>query len=132
MSKDYLQHFADIIIREAALSVEQWTVKIITSGGGLLVRPSLEIWIDEAHVSHPYMLLHELAHIKYPEHDVFWGDLFTALCADYADIWNCLPGRGIKVLVDRNNPRAQCWQVWPDENGDHELVALKEIGGGDE
>lgn len=83
----YLQHYADIVIREAALSTQPWTVKIIKSGGGLLVRESLEIWIDETYADHPYMLLHEAAHIQCPEHDVFWADLYTKLCIDYADIW---------------------------------------------
>jgi len=126
---EYLQHFADIVIREAKLSLEDWTVKIISSGGGLLVRKSLEIWIDETHANHPYMLLHELAHIKCPEHDVFWADLYTGLCADYADIW-CAPGGAPtrhRVTVDFGNPFAQCWQVWPDDNGDHVLAEIEEV-----
>jgi len=36
--------------------------------------------------------------------------------------------KSIRVVVDFGNQAAQCWQVWPDDGGDFELVPIKTNG----
>lgn len=71
---------------EEILKIElpDWKLKIIHSGGGLCVRSKKEIWIDESHLTVPF-LLHEIAHGLLPDdrHNAIWGDKFTALCEKY-------------------------------------------------
>jgi len=59
---------------------EDWEIKIVNSGGALCMLNLKEIWIDEASKDDIFLLLHEIAHIKYPEHDRLWADRFTCLC----------------------------------------------------
>ena len=44
---------------------EDWEIKIVNSGGALCMLNLKEIWIDEASKDDIFLLLHEIAHIKY-------------------------------------------------------------------
>jgi hypothetical protein len=59
---------------------DDWSIKIIQSGGALCHHSIKEIWIDERSKDDIFLLLHEIAHIKYPNHDRKWADRFTCLC----------------------------------------------------
>lgn len=65
--------------------IKGWRIKIISSGGGLCSRELKEIWIDVSEIDNPSMLLHEVAHIKHPQHDVHWGDFYTELVRRFCD-----------------------------------------------
>jgi hypothetical protein len=59
---------------------EDWKIVVTKSGGALCMLNLKEIWIDEHSKDDIFLLLHEIAHIKYPEHDRLWADRFTCLC----------------------------------------------------
>ena len=59
---------------------DDWIIKVTRSGGASCHTHLKEIWIDEASKDDIFLLLHEIAHIKYPEHDRKWADRFTCLC----------------------------------------------------
>lgn len=59
---------------------DDWIIKVTRSGGASCHIHLKEIWIDEASKDDIFLLLHEIAHIKYPEHDRLWADRFTCLC----------------------------------------------------
>ena len=65
------------------LGYKEWSIKIIDSGGGLCVHKTHEIWLDRKHTGNCVWALHEIAHIKHPNHSALWGDHFTALCVKY-------------------------------------------------
>jgi hypothetical protein len=83
---EYAQHYFDIVARVEEIE-PGWTVRIIKSGGGLCLHAKREIWVSEEHLTGPHMLLHEIAHIRHKDHDVHWGDEYTRLCEEYADMW---------------------------------------------
>ncbi len=62
-----------------------WKLKIIQSGGGLCNYEAKEIWLDESHLN-PAFLLHEIAHIKYHDHNFRWADHYTKLMEDYLSL----------------------------------------------
>lgn len=59
---------------------DDWTIKVTQSGGASCHNAIKEIWIDERSSDDIFLLLHEIAHIKYPDHDRKWADSFTCLC----------------------------------------------------
>lgn len=59
---------------------DDWKIIVINSGGALCMLNLKEIWIDAGSKDDIFLLLHEIAHIKYPEHDRNWADRFTCLC----------------------------------------------------
>ena len=59
-----------------------WKVKIINSGGGLCNLDAKEIWLDETHLNMVFFL-HEVAHIKYHDHNFRWADHYTKLMEDW-------------------------------------------------
>jgi hypothetical protein len=67
------------------LGYSDWTIKIINSGGGLCVHKTKEIWLDRKHETSTIWLLHEIAHIKYPDHSSLWADHFTQLASKYIE-----------------------------------------------
>lgn len=68
------------------LKYYEWNIKIIDSGGGLCVHEVKEIWVDESHLNELPWFLHEIAHIKYPDHSPHWADWYTKLLSFY-----CVP-----------------------------------------
>lgn len=60
-----------------------WDVRKIASGGGLCIHSRLEIWLEETNIDSVPRILHEVAHIKYPDHSTEWADYYTALMDKY-------------------------------------------------
>lgn len=84
-----------------------WRVKKITSGGTLCVHDRKEIWIDEEHIDSLPWVLHEVAHIKHPEHSTEWADHYTALMDKYHKMDLAWHQREIRRLRGAVRARAQ-------------------------
>lgn len=81
MRRLFTQKAQEIMDKE----LDGWSIRFITSGGGLCVHDKKEIWLDTCHANIPF-LLHEIAHAKLSKkhkHDAIWGDLYTALAEKY-------------------------------------------------
>lgn len=59
-----------------------WTIKLI-GDGGLCVHKTKEIWLGEDCRYDLPMFLHEMAHIKFPDHGGNFADHFTHLVRNY-------------------------------------------------
>ena len=64
---------------------DDWQI-IPTSTDGLCCVSRKEIWIGKNVKDDEFMYLHEIAHIRFPDHEAEWGDHFTNLCRRYADL----------------------------------------------
>ncbi len=69
---------------------------ILKKQDGLCVHSRKELWVGNN--EEIYLFLHELAHIKYKEHDANWGDYFTLLLYKYA------PRDKLLTLLDGCSP----------------------------
>jgi len=81
MSRRRWRHILD------AEGYESWSVRVITSGGGLCCYKTCELWIDEEHVDSLAWFCHEMAHISYRKHDSMWADHHTALVDKWWGYW---------------------------------------------
>ena len=74
------QLFCEILKEEG---YEDWSIKEIKSGGGLCVFKTKQIWLDTKYLDNIFWFLHEVAHIRYPNHENEWGNYFTRLLVKY-------------------------------------------------
>jgi len=56
-----------------------WRVRVVGSQPNLCLSQIKEIWLCTEHAASLTWFLHELAHIKYPEHDAEWGNWYSIL-----------------------------------------------------
>lgn len=76
-----VMRYGQLILND--LGYSEWKIRIIDSGGGLCNHKTKEIWLDRKHCGSVIWLLHEIAHIKYPDHSSHWADHFTWLATKY-------------------------------------------------
>lgn len=57
-----------------------WSIRVTQGGGSRCMQGLKEIWIDHRDQEDIFLLLHEIAHIRYPDHGREWGARLTCLC----------------------------------------------------
>ena len=62
---------------------KDWAVKNVGTAGNLTVFKTKELWINHKQMNNLFWVLHEIAHIKYPNHESEWANYYTRLLDKY-------------------------------------------------
>ncbi len=62
---------------------KDWVVKNVGRGGNLTVFKTKELWMNHKQLNNLFWVIHEIAHIKYPDHSNEWGNHYTKLLNKY-------------------------------------------------
>ena len=64
---------------------KDWAVKNVGTAGNLTVFKTKELWMNHKQVNNLFWVIHEIAHIKYPNHENEWANHYTRLLVKYIE-----------------------------------------------